>query len=74
MQITDTWQVIATASGALVQKHGSQPISIAYHATAPVDNSFGLNHNQPLVLPAVAGKNIYAKTVSGTVEISVEAA
>jgi len=74
MQLTTSWQLIATASGALVQKHGTQPISIGYHASAPVDNTFGLNHNQPLMLPAVAGKNIYAKTVSGTVEISVEAA
>ena len=72
MQLTTSWQLIATDAGALIQKHGTNSITLGYHASAPVDNTFGLNHNQPLLLPAVAGKNIYGKVQSGTAEISFE--
>jgi len=75
MQLTTTWQLIATDTGALIQKHGDKPISIAYHTTTPTDqDNFGINHNNSMVLPAVSGKNIYGRTTSGVASISVEAA
>ena len=75
MQLTTSWQLIATNSGALIQKHGQNPMSIAYHTSIPTDqDNFGISHNNSMVLPAVTGKNIYGRTVSGTANISVEVA
>jgi len=74
MQLTTSWQLLATGTGALVQVHGSTPVALAYHTTTPTtQDTFGLGHNQPLLLPTVAGKNLYGKTMTGTANMSVEA-
>jgi len=74
MLLTTSWQLIASASGALVQKHGTANVVLAYHTSIPTtQDTFGLSHNEPLILPLVTGKSIYGKTVVGTVKLSVEA-
>jgi len=76
MVITDSaWELIATDSAALVQKTGAGFISLAYHTTTPTtQDTFGLTGNEPLLLPNVVGKNIYAKSTKGDINLSVEAA
>lgn len=73
MEITNLWTQIS-ASGAIVQKLGSQSVSIAYSATSPAGNieRFSLVNNHVSVFPAVTGKLLWAKTPSGTASITVE--
>lgn len=72
MNISNSWTQISS-TGAVVQKHGSAPLSIAYSVASPSGDSFGLNHNTTVVYPTVTGKALWAKAnsnngVSATVE------
>ena len=74
MIITNAWTLIATAAGALVQKHGTNALTLAYATAEPTtETKFSLAGNEAQVMPQVGSKNIYAKAANGDVSLSVEA-
>jgi len=74
MLVTTTWQQITTGTGVLIQKNGAQGVSLSYHTTTPTNQpNFGVTVPEAQVFPAIAGKNIYVRTQSGTSNISIEA-
>lgn len=74
MQITDAaWVQLTTGTGALVQKSGSGFLTLVYATTTPTtEAAFALTGHDALSMPAVAGKNLYARSTKGNVNLSVE--
>lgn len=74
MQITDAaWVQLTTGTGALVQKSGSGFLSLVYATATPTtEDSFALTGHDALSMPQVVGKNIYARSTKGNVNLSVE--
>ena len=72
MNISNNWTKISD-TGAVVQKLGDTPASIAYSVASPASgNSFALVHNGAVVYPTVTGKALWAKAGKGSVSMSVE--
>ncbi len=65
---TQTWFLIATDAGVVIQKTGAGSITLAYKASVPVagDDTFGITDYEPRTFPKSAGSNIYVKAFNDT--------
>ena len=65
MIITDTWTQISP-TGAVLQRHGTVNVSLAYAADAgSIDGVFVPIDGSPQVFPTVAGSVLFAKAPTG---------
>jgi len=68
-----SWTKITDGTGAVLQKTGKGFISLAYSSGIPAGvENFGLIDSAPITLPTVSGKDIYAKSSNGDVNLSVQ--
>lgn len=73
MIIGNTWELIATATGVLIQKHGTGSLTLAYANVEPTnEDRFSLSNNDAQVLPQAGSENIYAIALNGDISISVK--
>jgi len=73
MQLTESWTQLTTGTGALIQASGTGKVSIVYAATTPTtEDGFSINKTDAQVYPAIAGKNMYAKSNINGAVITVE--
>ena len=73
MNIDNNWVILATGNGVVLQKHAGS-LSLVYSATPPTgsEDQFSVNQSEPIVLPTVAGKNIYVSSHAGFASITTE--
>jgi hypothetical protein len=73
MLITNTWVEVATV-GAILQKLGTNALSIQYSAGAPngTGTSFALTHNNAEIYPEVTSKTLWARAFNGDITLAIE--
>ena len=68
MILDDSWVELGDSVSVLVQRQGTKPVSLCYAvslSTPTTEECFSLGEVPAMVFPAVTGKALFARSVSG---------